>query len=59
MKKLFIFLLGEMAMMPVNVMAQSEGGGDNNAEPGIWRSPAQNPYAYIILRMKSVWRNVL
>ena len=47
MKKLFIFLLGEMAMMPVNVMAQSEGGGDNNAEPGIWRSPAQNPYAYI------------
>lgn len=47
MKKNFmIFLLGGMMMMPT--MAQTcPDDGDNDREPGVWRSPAKRPHAYI------------
>ena len=46
-KNLLMLLLGGAMLMPANVMAQSEGGGDDNPMPEIWRGPVHNPYAYI------------
>ena len=42
-----MLLLGGMTLMPTSMMAKSDYGWDDNAEPVIWRTPAHNPYVYI------------
>jgi hypothetical protein len=46
-KILLMLLLGGMTLMPTGMMAKSDYGWDDNAEPVIWRTPAHNPYVYI------------
>lgn len=46
-KILLMLLLGGMTLMPTSMMAKSDYGWDDNAEPVIWRTPAHNPYVYI------------
>ncbi len=45
-KNYLMLLLGGMVMMPTMAQACPDDG-DNDREPGVWRGPAKNPYAYI------------
>lgn len=48
MKKNFLMLLlGGMMMQPTTMLAQTNGDDGNDGEPGVWRSPAKRPHAYI------------
>lgn len=46
-KKILMLLLGGLVMMPTTMLAQTDGDDDDNDKPGVWRSPARLPRAYI------------
>lgn len=46
-KKILMLLFGGLVMMPTTMLAQTDGDDDDNDKPGVWRSPARLPRAYI------------